>query len=128
MNSKGFDFLHNTEGKGFLGCLIALILFATMIFIGIKLGPIYYSNYLFEEDLKTATSRAGARVIKDENLTKDILDLAKNNNIRISRKDIKIQRFAGQIHVSVHYSVPVDFLIMQKTLEFEVKTSSFTVV
>jgi hypothetical protein len=127
MKSKGSAILLDTEGKGFLGCLIALILLTAILFAGIKLGPVYYSNYIFEEDIKTATSRAGANAIRDETLVKDILALAKKNQITISRKNIEIKRYAGQVHVVIRYSVDVDLMIVQKTFEFQVGASSFTV-
>jgi hypothetical protein len=130
MNIRTSDTLMNAEGKGFLGCMIAIILMAAIIFAGVKLSPIYYSDYLFEEDLKNLTSQAGARYISDDEITEDILQLAKKNKINIkqkdAKKDIEIKRFAGQVHINVRYYVPVNFLIFKKTLKFEIKLSSFT--
>lgn len=130
MKIKGSAILSDSEGKGFLGCMVAIVLLAAMIFAAVKLGPIYYSNYMFEDELKSITSEAGARFIDNEEITRQILDAARKLNIRITpedaKKDIKIERFAGQIHITVQYFVPVDFLIFQKTFEFQSKNSSFT--
>lgn len=130
MKSIGFDALRDSEGKGFLGCITAIVVLAAMIFVGIKLGPVYYSNYKFEEDLKTLVSRAGARYIPNETIITDVVELAQQNNINLtydSAKDnIKIERFAGQLHLSVQYFVPVDFLILERKLRFEIKLSTFT--
>jgi hypothetical protein len=130
MKSKGFDTLRDSEGKGFLGCIGAIVVLAAIIFVGIKLGPVYYSNYTFEEGLKTLVSRAGARYTQDEKIVTDILDLAQQNNINLthenSKDNIKIERYAGQIHINVRYFVPVDFLIMRRNLKFEIKLSTFT--
>jgi len=118
------------EGKGFLGCMAAIVLIAAMIFAGIKLGPIYYANYMFEEDLKNITSQAGARGKSHDEIILDILNAAKKRNIRITPEDAKrnvsIERYAGQIHVNVKYLVPVDFMIYRTTMQFEIKNSSFT--
>lgn len=126
MKSKGTDILHDSEGKGFLGCIAVIVLIAAMIFIGVKLGPIYYSNYQFEEALKTVTSRAGARFISNEKIIEDILSLAGEKNINLKEENIKIERYAGQVHIEVRYVVPVDLLVMHKKLEFQIKASSFT--
>ena len=130
MKSKGFNTLRDCEGKGFLGCMLGIILIAAVIFVIVKMGPIYYSNYMFEEDLKTVISRAGARLTTNEQIVKNILDLARKNDINLTPKDvnknIKIERFAGQIHINVQYFVPVNFLIMQKDLKFQIELSSFT--
>ena len=132
MKSKGFDIFLNSEGKGFLGCMLGIILLAAVVFSGIKLGPVYYSNMIFEDDIKTVTSRVGTRGMNNDIIIKDILDLAKKNEIPLTKKDasknIKIERYAGQVHINVQYFVPVDFLIMKKTLKFEIKASSFTAV
>ncbi len=132
MKSIGFDTLRDSEGKGFLGCMTAIVVFTAVIFIGIKLGPVYYSNYTFEEELKTLVSRAGARYTSNEKIITDVLDLARQHNIDLTYENaednIRIERYAGQIHVNVQYFVPVDFLILQRKLRFQIKLSSFTAV
>jgi len=124
MKFKAF-YLHNCQGKGLLGCLFFLLLLTAAIIVALKLGPIYYANFNFESDLKTETSRAGAHFLDNETIIKDILSLAKKNEIRIKKEDIKIDRYAGQIHIEVSYSVPVDFILFERNLNFKLKASSF---
>lgn len=124
MRSEKFS-LRDCEGKGLLGCLVFLVLFGVAVFVAIKLGPIYYANYNFESDLKTEVSRAGARSMDDEAVVKDILALARKNGIKLKREDIRIERFAGQIHIDVYYSVPVDFTLFRRDWDFEIRVSSF---
>lgn len=127
---KDFNNLRNSEGKGFIGCLGAIVVLAVIIFVGIKLGPIYYSNYLFEEDLKTLVSRSGARYTPNDKIIIDIIDLAQKNHINLThenaKNNVKIERFAGQLHITVRYFVPIDYLIIQRNKKFEIKLSSFT--
>ncbi|MDM7994316.1 MAG: DUF4845 domain-containing protein [Acidobacteriota bacterium] len=117
--------LRSSEGKGVIGCLLSIVMLAVAIYLGIVLFPIYYSNFNFENDVKTVASRAGAHFLDNQQITKDILSLAKKNEIRIKREDIKLERFAGQLHIRVDYSVPVDFIIMERDLNFEIEASSF---
>ena len=130
MTLTGFNTLRNSDGKGFLGCIVAIVVLMAMVFVGIKLGPIYYSNYVFENELKTLVSRAGSRYTPNEKIIIDIVELAQNNKINMThesaKKNIKIERFAGQLHIDVQYFVPVDFLILRKNLRFQIKLSSFT--
>jgi hypothetical protein len=123
--------LLDSEGKGFLGCMIAIILIAAMVFAAVKLGPIYYANYMFEEDLKNITSQSGARFRSNDDIIQDIVSTARERKIRITEEDvkkggIKIERYAGQLHITVKYSVPVDFLVFRKSISFESRNSSFT--
>jgi len=117
--------LRSAEGKGVVGCLLSIVMLAVAIYLGIVLFPIYYSNFTFENDVKTVASRAGAHFLDNQQITKDVLSLAKRNEIRIKREDIKLERFAGQLHIRVDYSVPVDFIIMERDLNFKIEASSF---
>ena len=121
---KNID-LRNPEGKGLVGCMLALVLFAVAIYLGITLGPIYYSNLNLENGVKTTASRSGARFFNDEQIVAEIMDLAKREEIRIKKEDISVDRFAGQVHIKVTYSVPVDFIVVERDLTFKIEASSF---
>jgi hypothetical protein len=125
MRSKYFRRLNDSEGKGIVGCVILIVLLGVAIYLGIVLAPIYYSNFNFESGVKTEVSRAGAHFLENEAIAKDIMDLAKRNEIRLSRHDISVERFAGQIHIKVRYSVPVDFILFEYDLTFKIDESSF---
>ncbi len=130
MKSIDFDTLRDSEGKGFLGCMTAIVVLAALIFVGIKLGPVYYTNYTFEAELETLTSKAGARYTPNEKIIVDILELARQHNIDLTHENakdnIRIERFAGQLHINVQYFVPVDFLILERRFRFQIKISTFT--
>lgn len=115
----------SSEGKGLVGCIAALVLFAVALYLGITLGPIYYSNYNLESSVKTTASRAGAHFFTDEQIVAEVMDLAKRNEIRIKKEDIAIDRFAGQVHIKVFYSVPVNFVLFDRDLDFKIVASSF---
>ncbi len=129
MNLAGLDRtlkeLRSAEGKGMAGCLFFLLLLAIAVFVGIIVGPTYYSHYSFETDVKAVVARAGAHFFDDDTLAKEILDLAKRDEIRLARENVKVERFAGQLWVTINYSVPVDFMVFQRTLDFEIKSSSY---
>jgi hypothetical protein len=125
MNPKGLRRMRDPEGKGLLGCALFIVIAGVAIFLAIKLGPIYYANYNLETEVRTEVSRAGARFLDDETVTRDILDIAKKNEIRLTSQNIKIDRFAGQIHIDVNYAVPVDFVLFERDVNFKIKVSSF---
>lgn len=124
--SRSVRGLCDSEGKGLFGCLAFLVLLGVAIYLGITLGPIYYSNFNFESNVKTEASRAGARSFDDQTIVKEILEMAKRNEIQLTAKDIFIERFAGQVHITVHYAVPVDFVFFARNMSFQIKASSFT--
>jgi hypothetical protein len=124
LRNIGSEILSQSDGKGAAGCLLSLALLLAATFVTVKVGPLYYSHSSFESGVKTEASRAGAHFFDDETVIKDVLDLAKRNEIRLARENIKIDRFAGQIRIYISYSVPVDFIFYQRSLNFEVNTSS----
>jgi hypothetical protein len=126
MKSKNLSrLIHESEGKGLLGCLMSIVLFGVAVFLAITLGPIYYNNLNFESDVKTEVSRAAAHTMSSDTIVKDILDLARKNEISLKKQNIQIERYAGQIDVTVDYSVPVDLLVIERDFNFKINVSSF---
>ena len=125
MNCKSLRRLRNSEGKGVLGCIFVIVVVAVAIYLGIVLAPIYYANFTLESEVKNEASRAGAHVLDDETVAKEIIDIARKSEIRLTRQNISIDRYAGQVHIDVHYAVPVDFGVFQRDLSFQIRASSF---
>ncbi len=125
MKSKCLRSLRDSEGKGLFGCVVLLALLAAAIFATIKLAPIYYANYNLESEIKTEVSRAGAHGMTDDQILKDIRDLARRNEIELENDNIKVRRIAGQLHIQIDYGVPVDFMLFEKTINFKIEEASF---
>jgi hypothetical protein len=105
--------------------MLSLALIAALALAGMRVLPVYYAVKSFEADMKTEVSRAGAHFYGDEVIINNIVELAKRNELRISREEIKLERLAGQVFVTIHYVTPVDFLILERELSFDMKASSF---
>ena len=118
-------FLRCNEGKGTAGCLVSLLILVIGILVAAKVCPPYFAYKSFESDVKTEISRAGAHFYDDELLMRNLLDLARRNEIRLKEDEVKIERFAGQIFVKINYSVPIDLVVYEKDLDFNISASSF---
>ena len=124
MKSHHRLWLRDSEGKGLLGCLAFIVLLGIAIFLGTALVPVYFANSNLDSGVKTIASRAGAHYLDDNTIIKDTLDLARRQEIPLTRKNISLQRYANQIFIEVKYDVPVDLGITDYTLHFEIKASS----
>jgi hypothetical protein len=113
------------DGKGTSGCILFLLLSVLAGFVAMRVGPDFYAYKSFEGEVKTEVSRAGAHFADDETLLNNLVFLAKKNEIRVARENVKIERFAGQVHVTVRYTVPVDLVFYQREIEYEIKASSY---
>ena len=117
--------IRSAEGKGMSGCMIFIVVLFVAILIGFQIVPDYYSYASFESDVKTEASRAGAHSLDEETIITDILDLARKNEVRLTRENIQVEHLAGQVFITVRYSVPKDFIGYQHKMQFEIKASSY---
>jgi hypothetical protein len=113
------------EGKGTAGCLVFVLLLAIGTFIALNVGPSYLASRSFEADLKTEVSRAGARFYANDTLLKEVLLLAKKNEVRIAPENVRIERYSNQIFVKVKYSLPIDLYFYEYIMNVDIKASSY---
>jgi hypothetical protein len=125
MKSTMFPSLRYEDGKGLTGCLIIIFLLGVAVFLTVQLGPAYYAKYSMESEIKTVASRAGARFMDNETIIKDVMALAKKNDVPLKKGDVKVQRLAGQIQIEVRYTVPVNLVFYQYDKAFRIRASSF---
>ena len=117
--------LRSAQGAGASGCIVFLLVAAVVAFFAVRVGPVYYANKSLEADVRTEASRAGANFLDDETVMRNIMELARRNEVRITRDNVKLERFAGQIYITITYSVPIDLVVTQRTFNFKIAASSF---
>jgi hypothetical protein len=123
--ARSGSFIHCNQGKGAVGCLFSLFLLVVAALAAYKVCPPYFAYKSLETDIKTEISRAGAHLYDDETLTRDVMDLARRNEIRLKQEEIKVERYAGQVHIKIEYSVPIDLIVYEHAMEFKIEASSF---
>ncbi|MDR1727196.1 MAG: hypothetical protein LBT74_04605 [Acidobacteriota bacterium] len=120
-------FQSDEEGKGSTGCLLTIVLLVAIAFVSFKAGPAYYRNYALDGDLQVEVSRIGARPQPQDVVVKNLIKLGEKNNIRLTKENIKVERFAGQLVVTIDYTVPVDFIVTQRDIHFVVKGTTYAI-
>ena len=126
MNTPKHVFKSGEEGKGSLGCIFALFLMVVALLLAFKLFPPYMNHYEFKSEMKQAVSRAGARAMTDENIKKDLIQTAEKNKIVLKSENIQIRHMAGQVVITVEYTIPINFFIMTYDRSFRIEESSWT--
>jgi hypothetical protein len=117
--------LQNADGKGLTGCLVFLVLLGILCFAVIRVGPDYYAFKGFEADVKTEAARAGANFFDDETIVRDVLDLARKNEIHLKQENVKVERFAGQVFIKIHYVLEADFIVYKRNIDMDFSVSSY---
>ena len=117
--------LGDCRGKGTLGCLFTMILAGAAVLVAVQAGPPYIAYSNLKGELTIEVSRAGAHVYANEIIVQHIMDIAKQDEVNLIRENVNVVRSAHDLNVIVTYSVPVNFLFVQHTFEFEIRASSF---
>ena len=97
---------------------LLLVLLGSMIFVGIKVLPIYVNNYQMQDAIESEArfaigNRLGAKDIRD-NIWKKVNEIG----VPADQENLKITANQGSIQISLDYSVPVDLLVYKFTLDF----------
>jgi hypothetical protein len=92
--------------------LVAFIYTATMVI------PILINEYQFQDSLQNIARFASVNRKSNEQVRKEVLEEAQKEDLPIQADDIKVEGNAGNIRISVEYSVTVDLKLYQWTLNF----------
>lgn len=115
----------NQEGKGLTGCIVSLVLLGLLAVVGFRVGPNYFACKEFEGDIKTEVSHAGANFYDDETIIRNVLILAKKNELRLDRENVKVERFGQQMRVTVRFDFPVDLFVYKTSMTCEAQGTSY---
>ena len=96
------------RGEGNLGCILWLVALGIAILIAWKAVPVkMQSTELY--DFMDETAKFRAERTPPEELEKQIVDRAKQLNIPLDKKNVKVERKGDRIYIEVEYTIPVEF-------------------
>lgn len=95
------------RGEGQFGCLVGLVLLLIAGLIAYKLIPVKVKTADLRDTVVDESKSAGRH--KDPEIRGNILHKAKQLDLPVTEKDIRIERVRGYIRVEVTYTVPVEF-------------------
>ena len=95
------------RGEGNVGCILWLIALGLAVLIAWKAVPVkLQSTELY--DYMDELAKFAAAHTPPEQLEKMILDRAKQLNIPLQKKDVKVERNGDRIFMDVQYTIPVE--------------------
>lgn len=92
--------------------LVAFIYTAAMVI------PVLINEYQFQDNLQNIARFASVNRKTNEQIRKEVLDEAQKEDLPVQVDDIKVEGSAGNVRISVDYSVTVDLKFYQWTLNF----------
>jgi Domain of unknown function (DUF4845) len=108
------------KGGAKINLLITLIILGSMIFAGVKVIPVYFANYQFQDSINSESRFAltGYPKRSMDDVRNDIFKKAQDLGIPAKKEDIQVSMDNGYVSISLDYSVPIDLAVYQFTLQF----------
>ena len=105
-----------------LGILLALGL------VGFKVIPPYFSNYQFEDAIKTEALQSTYTPRTEEDIRDAVIKQARSFDIALTPKQVHVVRNGGigngTLSIDAEYSVPIELPGYSTTLEFHPSTKN----
>jgi hypothetical protein len=108
------------RGSSKLNLLLTLLVVGALAFSAIKIFPVYFANYQFQDAVETESRFAltGYPKRSIEDIRDDVWKKAQELGIPAKREDIRITVTNGAVEIGLDYSVPIDLKVYQFTLQF----------
>jgi YbbR domain-containing protein len=97
---------------GFLALLVAVI------YTGVKVIPILVNNMQFQDAIESTARFASVNRQSVDDIRTSVLKEAQNEDIPIAPADIHVKGDGGHVEIAADYSVTVDLVLYQWTLNF----------
>jgi hypothetical protein len=105
-----------------LKLILGVGIFVAMGLVGFKIIPPYFSNYEFEDSLKTEALQATYSTRSEEDVRDAVIKHARNFDIALTPKQVHVSRVGGfgqgTLAIDAEYSVPIELPGYSTTLEF----------
>ena len=117
------------RGGSRLNLAFTLAIIGAMVFAGIKVVPVYFENYQFQDSLDSESRFAltGYPKRNEEDIRDDIMKKASDLDIPLQRDAIQVSLGNGKVDISMDYAVPIDLAVYQFTLQFHPHTDNHTI-
>ena len=111
------------RGEGRFGTLVGLAVLALTIYLGCKVVPVMINAYAFRDFLEQESRFAALRK-KDDEVVKRVYQKARELELPIESKSIKINRSSSRFDISVKYVVPIETPVYVYNWAFDEKFSA----
>ena len=100
--------------------ILTLLIIGCMVFAGVKVIPVYFANYQFQDAIESESRFALTGYPKKgpEDVRDDVWQKAQELSIPAQKEDIQVNVSNGSVSISLDYSVPIDLAVYQFALQF----------
>ena len=96
---------------GTLKMILGVAVMLLFAIIGIKIIPVYFSNYEFEDFIKTEALQATYSTRSEDEIRDSVIKHARDYDIQLTTRQVRVSRTGaygnGSLSIEAQYSVPV---------------------
>lgn len=111
-------------GASNLKSLIWLGIFIAFIYGCVRVVPVYFADYEFQDSMQTTARFASVNRQTPDQVRRAVLKEADRLEVPVQLQDIKVADHNGRIDINADYSVTVDLHVYQWTLNFHPSASN----
>jgi hypothetical protein len=117
------------RGGSKLNLLVTLVILGAMVFAAVKIIPVYFANYQFQDAIESESRFAltGYPPKGENDVREDVWKKAQDLGIPVKKEDIRITMVQGTVAISVDYTVPIDLAVYQLALQFHPHADNHTI-
>jgi hypothetical protein len=117
------------RGSSKLNLLFTLLVLGAMGFAAVKVVPVYFANYQFQDAIESESRFALTGYPKKtvDDIRDDIWRKAQDLGIPAQKDAIQIDVANGSVDIGLDYSVPIDLSVYQFTLQFHPHADNHTI-
>ena len=109
----------NTErGGSKFSSIMMLLVLAAMAFSAFKIVPAYFANYQLQDSMTTEARFAMVNRKNPNDVQDDVWKKIQELGIPAKKDDIVVTSDQNLVQIIVNYSVPVDLIVYQYSLQF----------
>ena len=125
--TNGSDLLpkrNGERGAAHFKAIFWTLVLAALIYVAIKITPVYISEYQFQDGIQNIARFASVNHTAPDLIKKSVMEEAQKEDLPVRMEDIKVQGGGSNVGIDVDYSVTVDLSAFQWTLNFHPSASN----
>jgi hypothetical protein len=105
-----------------LKLILGVGVIVVVAFLGIKILPVYFSNYEFEDFIKEEALHSTYSMRSEDDIREAVIKHARDFDIDLTAKQVHVSRTGssgnGSLTIEAEYSVPIDLPAYSMTVDF----------
>jgi hypothetical protein len=117
------------RGESKIKLVLAVAVSMVIFYAGIKIIPVYFANYEMQDAVETETRFAYSGYPKKsvDDIREEVWRKAQDLGIPAEKDAVHVDLGNGSVAIGLQYSVPIDLLVYQFTLEFNPHADNHTI-